>query len=52
MRNEQAEAATESPVVSLVVTSDLPMNGIHFTLPSYKTIGDRFGDAWWQLAGG
>ena len=51
VRAAQADAAAENPGVALVTTSDLPMNGVHFTVDSYKTIGQRFGDGWWQLAG-
>jgi Carbohydrate esterase, sialic acid-specific acetylesterase len=53
VRQQQAEAAAENPRVALVVTDDLPMepDHQHFPISSYKVIGERFGDAWWSLAG-
>jgi Carbohydrate esterase, sialic acid-specific acetylesterase/IPT/TIG domain len=53
VREQQAEAAAENPRVALVTTADLPLgsDGQHFTIPSYKIIGERFGVAWCSLAG-
>lgn len=51
VREAQAEAAAENGL-PLVVTEDLPLqDDVHFTVDAYKTIGYRFGDAWWSLAG-
>lgn len=33
------------PNATLIKTADLPMNGIHFTVDSYKVIGQRFAEA-------
>ncbi len=52
VRKQQEQAAESNTGVTLVTTLDLPMgpDGIHFTVNSYKEIGTRFANAWWQLA--
>jgi hypothetical protein len=51
VRDQQAKAAASSPGVAMITTRDLKTqsDGVHFTVASYKTIGTRFADAWWQL---
>jgi Carbohydrate esterase, sialic acid-specific acetylesterase len=46
VRDAQAEAARTEPGVCLVHTSDLPNDGLHFTVPAYRVIGARFAVAW------
>ena len=38
------------PNATMIETADLPMNGIHFTVDSYKVIGQRFAEALSSLA--
>jgi len=51
VRNQQVRAAESNVGVTLVRTLDLPISpdGNHFTVDSYKEIGTRFANAWWQL---
>jgi carbohydrate esterase-like sialic acid-specific acetylesterase len=51
VRSQQAAAATAHPGLAMIKTKDLPTgsDGLHFTVDSYKTIGERFATAWWQL---
>jgi hypothetical protein len=51
VRDQQAKAATGKPGLVMIMTKDLATgsDGLHFTVASYKTIGDRFATAWWQL---
>ncbi len=52
VRAGQADAAATNPGVALATTDDLPLaDDVHFTVDAYKTIGERFGDGWWSLAG-
>jgi hypothetical protein len=52
VRDQQAALAEELPGVALVETIDLPMapDGVHFTVDAYRTLGNRFADAWLELA--
>jgi Carbohydrate esterase, sialic acid-specific acetylesterase len=45
VRAGQADAAVTLGI-PLIVTSDLPMVGVHYTVPSYKEIGLRYAAAW------
>ena len=45
VRDGQADAAATLGI-PLIVTRDLPMNGVHYTVESYKAIGLRFAAAW------
>jgi Carbohydrate esterase, sialic acid-specific acetylesterase len=45
VRQQQAAAAADLNL-PLVVTSDLPSNGEHFTVSGYKQVGARFASAW------
>jgi Carbohydrate esterase, sialic acid-specific acetylesterase len=51
VRDQQAKAAAAHPGLAMITTDDLDMgsDGLHFTVDSYKTIGERFATAWWQL---
>ena len=49
VRDVQAAAAVGHGEISLVPTVDLPMTGLHYTVDSYKQLGTRFGQAWYQL---
>ncbi|MFK8185345.1 MAG: sialate O-acetylesterase [Phormidesmis sp.] len=46
---QQQQASIQIPSGAMIETSDLPMDGIHFTVDSYKVIGQRFADAVLQL---
>lgn len=46
---QQQQASIQIPNSAMIETSDLPMDGIHFTTDSYKVIGQRFADAIAQL---
>jgi hypothetical protein len=48
VRAGQADAAATLGI-PLIVTSDLPMDGVHYTVPSYKEIGLRYAAAWLGL---
>jgi hypothetical protein len=45
VRAGQADAAATLGI-PLIVTADLPMDGVHYTVPSYKEIGLRYAAAW------
>jgi hypothetical protein len=50
VRNAQAQAARLYHLL-FVKTSDLPIDattGVHFTVPAYRVIGDRFATTWWR----
>ncbi len=49
LRDQQARAAAVFAGVRLVRTADLPMHGVHFTVPAYRVIGARFATAWWRM---
>jgi hypothetical protein len=50
VRDAQAAAATAHPEIALVTTTDLPVEGVHFTVSAEKTLGTRFADAWYTLS--
>ena len=38
------------PMTTIIITDDLPlMDGLHFTADSYRIIGERFAEAFWDL---
>jgi hypothetical protein len=49
MVKEQQTSIT-LPLTSMITTDDLPLiDGLHFTTDSYRIIGKRFADAYWDL---
>jgi hypothetical protein len=50
VRDAQAASAAAHPEITLVTTTDLPVDGVHFTLSAEKTLGTRFGEAWYTLS--
>ena len=37
-------------MTAMITTDDLPLlDGVHFTAESYRTIGERFAKAYWDL---
>ncbi len=54
VRDAQATASIGRPEIAVVPSSDLPIqrDGVHFTVDSAKTLGTRFGEAWWALTQG
>jgi hypothetical protein len=51
VRDQQVKGAASNPGVAMIKTLDQKTqpDGVHFTVGSYKKIGTRFADAWWQL---
>jgi hypothetical protein len=48
----QQQASLELHRSAMITTSDLPLqDGIHFTVDSYRVIGRRFAEAYWDLVG-
>ena len=48
VKNQQR--SVQMPMVTMIVTEDLPYHdGLHFTVDSYRTIGNRFAEAYWSL---
>jgi hypothetical protein len=46
----QQQSSTQLPMTAMIVTDDLPLlDGLHFTADSYRMIGKRFADAYWEL---
>ena len=44
------QSAIDLPMTAMITTDDLPLlDGVHFTEDSYRTIGRRFSDAYWEL---
>lgn len=49
----QQQASLQLPESAMITTADLPlMDGIHFTTDSYRIIGRRFAQAYWDLVEG
>jgi hypothetical protein len=47
---KQQQLAVDLPGSAMIVTDDLEyFDGLHFTAESYREIGKRFADAYWQL---
>lgn len=51
-RVQQQQESIQIPNGAMIATSDLPMDGIHFTTDSYKVIGQRFAEAIAQISSG
>ena len=44
------QASIQLPMTTMITTDDLPLlDGLHFTVDSYRIIGKRFADAYWTL---
>lgn len=44
------QRSIDIPMAAMITTDDLPLlDGVHFTADSYRTIGRRFADAYWEL---
>lgn len=50
VRDAQAAAAVGHPEIELVTSTDLPVEGVHFTVAGEKTLGYRYADAWYSLS--
>jgi len=49
---KEQQASTRLPASAMIITEDLPLlDGLHFTTDSYRTIGRRFAEAYWDLVG-
>ena len=47
---KEQQASVALPMTGMIVTDDLPlMDGLHFTTESYRIIGKRFAEAFWDL---
>ncbi len=47
---QDQQSSVKLPMTAMITTADLPLlDGLHFTEASYRTIGERFADAYWQL---
>ena len=47
---KEQQASASLPMTIMITTDDLPlMDGVHFTTDSYRIIGSRFADAYWNL---
>jgi hypothetical protein len=52
VQDQQDLAATENTGVQAFSTADQPLaDGLHFTVPAYKVIGERFANNWLDLTG-
>ena len=49
---QQQQESLQIPKAKMIVTRDLPMDGIHFTADSYRVIGQRFADALQDVVAG
>ena len=48
---KEQQLSVELPMTAMITTDDLPLlDGVHFTAESYKVIGERFAEAYWNLA--
>lgn len=47
---KEQQASIHLPMTAMIITDDLPLlDGLHFTTDSYRIIGDRFSDAYWEI---
>jgi hypothetical protein len=47
---KEQQLSTHLPMTAMIQTDDLPLlDGLHFTTDSYRMIGKRFADAYWEL---
>jgi hypothetical protein len=48
---QEQQSSIDLPMTAMITTDDLPLlDGLHFTADSYRTIGRRFAEAYWDLA--
>jgi hypothetical protein len=48
---KEQQSSLHLPMTAMITTDDLPlMDDVHFTADSYRIIGRRFADAYWNLA--
>lgn len=48
---KEQQLSVELPMTTMITTDDLSLlDGVHFTAESYKVIGERFAEAYWNLA--
>lgn len=44
------QSSVQLPLTAMIITDDLPLlDGLHFTAESYRIIGKRFADTYWDL---
>ena len=47
---QEQQSSVTLPMTAMIVTEDLPLfDGLHFTTDSYRIIGERFADAYWNM---
>src|SRR5688572_24323640 len=47
---QEQQSSIDLPMTAMITTDDLTlMDGLHFTADSYRTIGRRFAEAYWDL---
>jgi hypothetical protein len=47
---KEQQKSIQLPRTAMIITDDLPLlDGLHFTTDSYRIIGERFADAYWEL---
>jgi hypothetical protein len=47
---QEQQASVSLPMTAMIITDDLPlMDGLHFTADSYRIIGRRFAETFWNL---
>jgi hypothetical protein len=47
---QEQQISVSLPMTAIIITHDLHlMDGVHFTTDSYRTIGERFAGAYWDL---
>jgi hypothetical protein len=47
---QEQQASVSLPMAAMIITDDLPLlDGLHFTTDSYRIIGRRFAEAFWNL---
>ena len=47
---QEQQSSIDLPMTTMITTDDLSLlDGLHFTVDSYRTIGRRFADAYWDL---
>lgn len=47
---QEQQSSIDLPMTAMITSDDLPLlDGLHFTADSYRIIGKRFADAYWDL---
>lgn len=47
---KEQQSSVQLPMTTMITTDDLPLlDGLHFTVESYRMIGERFAVAYWDL---